>query len=400
MTRLASIASLLVVLGACGGDDNAAEDTDGSSAEESTGSTGVGSSDSNETSASTTGPGSTDPTTGPGETTDATETTGETGEEPPCEGIGFDAEASVWALPDLSALPLEVSDPMQLVGDNWGCTNEEQLRYTTMDLTGDGQLDVVLTDGCDANGVGTERWIVHPGEDGGFGAATTWTLPDLSALPLDVSDPMQLIADNWGCTNEEQLRYTLMELTGDGRVDFVITDGCDANGVGTERWIVHPGEDGGFGAATTWTLPDLSALPLDVSDPMQLIADNWGCTNEEQLRYTLMELTGDGRVDFVITDGCDANGVGTERWIVHPGEDGGFGAAATWTLPDLSALPLEVSDPMQLVGDNWGCTNEEQLRYSTMDLDGDGLLDIVLTDGCDADGVGTERWISHPAVCE
>ena len=215
---------------------------------------------------------------------------------------------------------MDVADPMRVVADNLGCTNEQSFRYTTMDLTGDGQMDFVTTAGCDANGVGAERWIVHPGEDGGFGAATTWGLPDLSALPLDVSDPMRVVADNLGCTNGQSFRYTLLDLTGDGRVDFVITDGCDANGVGAERWIVHPGEDGGFGAATTWGLPDLSALPLDVSDPMRVVADNLGCTNEQSFRYTLLDLTGDGRVDFVITDGCDANGVGAERWIVHPGE--------------------------------------------------------------------------------
>ncbi|MBV1861016.1 MAG: hypothetical protein KUG77_21545, partial [Nannocystaceae bacterium] len=96
----------------------------------------------------------------------------------------------------------------------------------------------------------------------------------------------------------------------------------------------------------------------------------------------------------------DLEGVGTQRWIVHPGEDGGFGPAMTWALPDLGVLPMDVTDPMQGVADNWSCTNGEQLRYTTMDLDADGLLDVVLTDGCDTQGVGTERWILHAAVCE
>ena len=125
----------------------------------------------------------------------------------------------------------------------WGCTNDETLRLTTMDITGDGHVDVVITDGCDAAGVGTERWIVHPGEDGGFGAATTWALPDLSALPTtEDADLLEQMAGGWGCTNDETLRLTTMDVTGDGLADVLLTDGCDAAGVGTERWIVHPGE--------------------------------------------------------------------------------------------------------------------------------------------------------------
>ena len=174
----------------------------------------------------------------------------------------------------------------------------------------------------------------------GFGDANVWTLPDVSALPLVEGDAIEVMANNWACTNDEDFRFTMLDLTGDGRSDFVITDGCDAEGVGVDRWIVHPAEDGGFGNATTWTLPDVSALPLVEGDVMEVVANNWPCTNDEDFRYITTDLTGDGRVDFVITDGCDATGVGVDRWIVHPGQDGGFGDAVTWTLPDFGALPL------------------------------------------------------------
>ena len=128
------------------------------------------------------------------------------------------------------------------MADGRGCENEQVFRYTTMDLTGDGQLDFVITDGCDAGGVGVQRWIVHPGEEGGFGPATTWTLPDLSALPLSEADAAGAVADGRGCENEQVFRYSTMDLTGDGQLDFVITDGCDAGGVGVQRWIAHAGE--------------------------------------------------------------------------------------------------------------------------------------------------------------
>jgi hypothetical protein len=169
MSRLAPVLSVLFVLGACGGDAATAEDTDGGTTESGSGAEGADSSGSEVTSASTTGPGSTTnstettETTETAETTGSAETTGETGEEPSCDGIGFDAEASVWALPDLGALPLDVVDPVNATGDSWSCTNGRSFRYTTMDLTGDGQLDFVITDGCDVGGVGADRWVTHLG---------------------------------------------------------------------------------------------------------------------------------------------------------------------------------------------------------------------------------------------
>ena len=55
---------------------------------------------------------------------------------------------------------------------------------------------------------------------------------------------------------------------------------------------------------------------------------------------------------------------------------------------------------MPLVTSNVDCTNGEQLRFATMALTGDGHVDFVMTDGCDLQGVGEERWISHATVCE
>ncbi|MFN3183060.1 MAG: hypothetical protein ACE37F_13760 [Nannocystaceae bacterium] len=337
---------LVALLTACSDDGAADSETDGSGTSASSGSTsgpdtgsptGVDSSDES-TGASDTLGDTDDPTGEPGDT--------DTGGEPACEAVGF-GEANVWALPDVSVLPLPEADLMQVQADTWACTNDEDFRYTMLDLTADGRSDLVITDGCDAAGVGVERWIVHPAEDGGFGEATTYALPDLSALPLPEADLMQVLADTWSCTNDEDFRFTTTDITGDGRPDFVITDGCDAAGVGVDRWIVHPGEEGGFGAATTWTLPDVSALPLPEGDLMQVLADTWTCNNDEDFRFTTTDITGDGVVDFVITDGCDAQGVGVERWIVHPGGEGGFGEATT-TLPDAAPPPRR---PHQVLAD-------------------------------------------------
>jgi|GEM_PF-1787436 len=396
MARYSAAAlATIVLLSACG-DDAASGDTDTGAAEESSGGTG-GDSTGADSDPSTSGVDSSD--TSADETGSGGETEGDTGEIPGCDAVGF-ADPSVWSLPDISALPLNnPDDAAHTMAADRSCENDEDFRFVIMDLTGDGQVDYVITDGCDAQGVGTDRWIVHPGEDGGFGGAQTWTLPDISALPLtNPDDAAHTTAADRSCENDEDFRFVLMDLTGDGRVDYVITDGCDAQGVGSERWIVHPGEDGGFGGAQTWTLPDISALPLTNPDDAAhtTVADR-SCENDEDFRFLLMDLTGDGQVDYVITDACDATGVGSDRWIVHPGEDGGFGGAQTWSLPDISALPLtNPDDAAHTTAADRSCENDEDFRFVLMDLTGDGQTDYVITDGCDAAGVGAERWIVHP----
>lgn len=43
---------------------------------------------------------------------------------------------------------------------------------------------------------------------------------------------------------------------------------------------------------------------------------------------------------------------------------------------------------------------DDQMEFTTIHLQGDGLRDPVITQACDAAGVGTNRWIPHPGVCE
>lgn len=40
------------------------------------------------------------------------------------------------------------------------------------------------------------------------------------------------------------------------------------------------------------------------------------------------------------------------------------------------------------------------MEFTTIDLQGDGHRDLVITQACDAAGAGTNRGIVHPGVCE
>ncbi|EDM78448.1 Na-Ca exchanger/integrin-beta4 [Plesiocystis pacifica SIR-1] len=290
-------------------------------------------------------------------------------------GSGFASQPANWSLPT----PIAGDDLHTLLADYWGC-GEGQYRYQLLDLTGDGATDFVVTDNCDAAGVGTDTWHVYANTGSGFAAQpTSWSLP----TPIPGDDLHTLLADYWGC-GEGQYRYQLLDLTGDGAPDFVVTDNCDAAGVGTDSWQVYANTGSGFAAQpTSWSLP----TPIPGDDLHTLLADYWGC-GEGQYRYQILDLTGDGAPDFVVTDNCDTAGVGTDTWHVYANTGSGFAAQPTsWSLP----TPIPGDDLHTLLADYWGC-GEGQYRYQVLDLTGDGAPDFVVTDNCDTAGVGTDTW--------
>ncbi len=127
------------------------------------------------------------------------------------------------------------------------------------------------------------------------------------------------------------------------------------------------------------------------------LGDYWGCGDGETYRYQILDATGDGAPDFVVTDSCDAEGAGTTRWEVYKNTGSGFAdSPLEWSLP-------QVVDGVELheqLADYWGCGDGETYRYQILDLDGDGAPDFTVTDACDAGGAGTSRWDVYLAVCE
>ncbi len=316
---------------------------------------------------------------------------------------GFGAPTT-WSLPDYADLVFETEEPLPRLGGVVYCADgESQMEFTTTDITGDGVPDLVVTQACDAGGVGTQRWIVHPGGDDGFGAPTTWSLPDYADLVFETEEPLPRLGGVVYCADgESQMEFTTTDITGDRVLDLVVTQACDAGGVGTQRWIVHPGGDDGFGAPTTWSLPDYADLVFETEEPLPRLGGVVYCADgESQMEFTTTDITGDRIPDLVVTQACDAGGVGTQRWIVHPGGDDGFGAPTTWSLPDYADLVFETEEPLPRLGGVVYCADgESQMEFTTLDLQGDGRRDLVITQACDAGGVGTQRWIVHPGVCE
>jgi hypothetical protein len=317
---------------------------------------------------------------------------------PGLEG-GF-GSATAWNLPELSALPIG-REPFARIAGGGICENLEVFNHATLDLTGDGTLDLVVTNACDNEGVGRDYWLVYPGGANGFGDAEQWALPSYDALPLTYSDHFENLSGSVSCgVDGGGFLFATTDITGDGAVDLVVTEACDEGGVGADRWLVHPGQDGGFGPAIAWSLPaDLVKSAAD-PDPYERMAGEELCVGGGVSRFATVDITRDGRPDLVFTDACDSGGVGVEHWLVHPGEDGGFGTAAVWALPDYDFLDMGDLEPFGNIGTPTTCQAGGRFAHATAQLAGSEALDMTVTDACDDGGIGTLRWFVHTGRCE
>ncbi|PRQ03993.1 hypothetical protein ENSA5_11760 [Enhygromyxa salina] len=302
-------------------------------------------------------------------------------------GVGFADAPIEWSLP----APIGGADLHEFMAEGLTCNNNEDYRYSTLDLTGDGAPDLVVTDLCDAGEVGTDRWDVYENTGAGFDdVAIEWSLP----TPIGGMDIHELLAQGLTCNNNEDYRYSTFDLTGDGAPDLVVTDLCDAGGVGTDRWDVYENTGTGFAAvAIEWSLP----APIGGDDLHEFTAQGLTCNNNEDYRFSTLDVTGDGAPDLVVTDLCDADGVGSGRWDVYKNMGTGFAEAPIeWSLP----APIGGDDLHEFTAQGLTCNNNEDYRFSTFDLSGDRAPDLVVTDLCDAEEVGSVRWELYVATCD
>jgi hypothetical protein len=258
-----------------------------------------------------------------------------------CHGTHFDSTVTSWTLPPGTFDRLADSNPN---GRN----------HATLDLDGDGKLDLVVmrTSFAGSDGVGTKHWLVYRGGDAGFGAAQMWTLPTAAG-------GFDQLADN----NSNGRNHALVDLDGDHRLDLVVTRSSydTSDGVGRTQWRVYANTGSGFAAApTAWTIP-----PMAGGIPQLADSDSQGRV------YTTTDLDGDGRPDLVISAaGYGFPGeVGATHWNVYANTGTGFSTTATsWALPQSMAGFRSLAD-----SDNNGRI------YTTTDLDADGRPDLVIS---------------------
>lgn len=304
-------------------------------------------------------------------------------------GSAFAATPIDWTLP--SGFGADQLD--DVAKDSAGVCVQGELAYRTLDMNGDEQPDLVVTDRCDLAGVGSDHWEVHLGTGTGFSnTAIAWPLP--TGFATDQLD--DVAKDSGASCVEGELSYATIDMDADLRPDLVVTDRCDHAGVGTERWQIFRNEGGGFASAPAdWPLPAGFA-----TDQLDDVAKNDGGTClESELSYELVDADGDRRPDLLVADRCDHRGVGTTHWLLYPSGGSGFvDPVGAWTLPgDSGGFGVESLD--DVAKDTGGLCAVGELSYGAIDLDGDRVLDLVITDGCDHLGVGTTHWRVFRGVC-
>ncbi len=290
------------------------------------------------------------------------------------------------------------TEPFPGLAGTLACVNDAdgEYSYATLDLTGDGARDLVITRGCGDPTIGQSVWTVYPGGATGFGAATTRQLPGMgSAYPAQT---FPSTVGSVACVNDSdgEYSYATVDLDGDGKLDLVVTRGCGDPTIGAGHWLVFLGSDTGFGEGKPWVLPGLGGRY-----PTQLfpgLGAAPACTSDTdgEYEYGLVDLTGDGKPDLVLSRGCGDATIGAANWLVYPNTGSGFGPVQPWALPGLGGrYPTQL---FTATASNPACTNDTdgQYAYQTIDLDGDKKPDLVLTLGCGDATIGQANWLVYP----
>ena len=90
----------------------------------------------------------------------------------------------------------------------------------------------------------------------------------------------------------------------------------------------------------------------------------------------MVDINGDTRADIVVTSACGDATVGTAEYLVYLNNGTGFDAAAAYALPSLPTAP--------------GC-----VQTALVDVDGDSMLDFVVTSSCDDATIGPSHWLVY-----
>ena len=263
-------------------------------------------------------------------------------------GAGFSKSQQPWRVPSIDF------ETYAMTSGKW--------TWSTVDIDGDGWLDLVHTENPDDEGqsfVDTlgPHWRVYRGAKGGFQSkATRWPVPTAD------HDAMYAATGKWG--------WWTMDVNGDGRVDLIHTEdpnkpGHAFGGDASPHWRVYLNTGKGFaGAATTWKVPD--AIFDSVSLQLQ------------ELSWSTIDINRDGWIDLVhtqdpINSGSAFVDVKGPHWRVYVGSSGGFSGAHTrWSVPRKDV------DTLWSYGD-WG-------SWGVQDLDGQGCLEWVDTRDPNAKG--------------
>lgn len=135
---------------------------------------------------------------------------------------------------------------------------------------------------------------------------------------------------------------------------------------------------------TPWPLPDPP------------VSSNWRglertTCSSSNVAFALLDLNADSRDDLVVLRDCANLLVGQSHWEVFYNEGAGFSTSpASFALPEApEAYPYNALERKTCSAGSAG------FAYATRDLDGNGIVDLVVVQDCAETAVGTTHWRVH-----
>ena len=260
------------------------------------------------------------------------------------------------------------------------------------DINGDYIPDEVVTALCNDTTVGTSRWLVYPGGASGFAqTAVPYALPPGYTAGAFTATT----AATESCAGGADVpAFSLFDINGDALVDFVMTAVCNEAAIGSTAWQVYAGSASGASqTAASFALP---TSPVVTPGAFLTTTGALSCTSTTtRPAYSLLDFDEDGKIDLVVTQECTDATIGTSRWHWYPNGGQGFAASPTAiALPSIPGAPTGSFVSLSSVGQ---CANGAgSPTYALADVNGDRVLDLLVTRDCADVGTGVTYWRVYP----
>jgi hypothetical protein len=262
------------------------------------------------------------------------------------------------------------------------------------DVNGDLLPDYVETTLCTDPTVGTSRWLVYLNEKTGFAqTSVAYALPPGFSAGAFASTS----ASSATCTGgKDAPAFEVLDINGDEVVDFVIFQSCTDPSVGTSAWQVYLGSASGAAqTAATFALP---TAPVVTTGAFGAATATLSCSSTvTRPAYGLLDYNVDGKPDLVVTQECSDATVGTTSWQWYENSGAGFAATPVGiALPSLTGAPAGSFATFSFAGQ---CANGSGTpTYTVADIDGNTVLDLLVTRDCSDDLTGVSYWDVYPSV--